>query len=106
MYVPDPVALHDRAAIAGLLRRHSFALLVTAADGAPQASHLPFLYDPGRGAKGGLAAHLARANPQAAKLNQNEPAAERLAAAAALRDAGSAQAREVAALMESLALDP
>ncbi|MCH8999748.1 MAG: FMN-binding negative transcriptional regulator, partial [Proteobacteria bacterium] len=43
MYVPDPFALHDQAAIAGLLRRHGFALLVTAADGAPQASHLPFL---------------------------------------------------------------
>ncbi len=106
MYVPDPVALHDRAAIAGLLRRHSFALLVTAADGAPQARHLPFLYDPARGPKGTLTAHLARANPQAAKLNQNKPAEERLAAAAALRDAGGAQAREVAALMESPALDP
>ncbi len=106
MYVPDPFALDDQAAIAGLLRRHSFALLVTAADGAPHASHLPFLYQTGRGAKGTLTAHLARANPQAAKLNQNKPAAERLAAAAALRDAGGAQAREVAALMEAPALDP
>ncbi len=70
MYVPDPYALHDRAAIAGLLRRHSFALLVTAAGGAPQASHLPFLYDPGLGPKGTLAAHLARANPQAAELER------------------------------------
>ncbi len=106
MYVPDPFALDDQAAIAGLLRRHSFALLVTAAGGAPQASPLPFLYDPARGAKGGLAAHLARANPQAAKLNQNKPAEERLAAAAALRETGVAEAREVAALMESVALDP
>ncbi len=99
MYVPDPFALHDRAAVAGLLRRHSFALLVTTADGAPQASHLPFLYDPGRGPKGTLTAHLARANPQAAEL-------ERLAAAAALCESGGPEAREVAALMESPALDP
>ena len=70
MYVPDPFALHDRAAIAGLLRRHGFALLVTAAGGAPQANHLPFLYDPGRGPKGTLTAHLARANPQAAELER------------------------------------
>ncbi len=70
MYVPDPFALHDQDAIADLLRRHSFALLVTAADGAPQASHLPFLYDPGRGPKGTLIAHLARANPQAAELER------------------------------------
>ena len=213
MYLPDPFALHDQAAIAGLLQRHSFALLVTAAGGAPQASHLPFLYDPGRGPKGRLTAHLARANPQAAelerlaaeggealvvfqgphayvsptwygaapavptwnylavhaygtpeivaeparvravlerlvavhesalpepwsldgqkdtfvatmirgilafeipvarldakaKLNQNKPAEERLAAAAALRETGGAQAQELAALMESPALDP
>ncbi len=99
MYVPDPYALHDQAAIAGLLQRHGFALVVTAADGAPQASHLPFLNDPGRGPKGRLPAHLARANPQAAEL-------ERLAAAAALRESGGPEAREVAALMESPALDP
>ncbi len=70
MYVPDPYVLHDRAAIAGLLQRHSFALLVTAADATPQASHLPFLYDPGRGPRGTLTAHLARANPQAAELER------------------------------------
>ncbi len=34
MYVPDPFALHDQAAIAALLRRHNFALPVTAAGGA------------------------------------------------------------------------
>ncbi len=213
MYVPDPFVLHDQAAIAGLLQRHSFALLVTAAGGAPQASHLPFLYDPGRGPKGRLTAHLARANPQAAalerlaaeggqalvvfqgphayvsprwygaspavptwnylavhaygtpeivaeparvravlerlvavhesglaepwsldgltdtyvsamirgilafeipvarldakaKLNQNKPAEERLAAAAALRESGGPEAQELAALMESPVLDP
>ncbi len=99
MVLPDPFALHDQAAIAGLLRRHSFALPVTAADGAPQASHLPFLNQPGRGPKGRITAHLARANPQAAEL-------ERLAAAAALRETGGAQAREMAALMEAPALDP
>ncbi len=99
MYVPDPYALHDQAAIAGRLRRHGFALLVTAADGAPQASHLPFLYQPGRGPKGRITAHLARTDPQAAEL-------ERLTAAAALRESGGAKAREVAALMEAPALDP
>ena len=163
MVVPDPFALHDQAAIAGRLRRHGFALLVTAADGAPQASHLPFLYQPGHGPKGRLTARLARANPQAAELERlaaeggealvvfqglhayvsprwygaspavptwnylavhaygtpeivaqparvravlERPAEERLAAAAALRETGSAQAREVAALMESPVLDP
>ena len=99
MYVPDPFALHDRAAVAGLLRRHGFALLVTTADGTLQVRHLPFLYDPGRGPKGTLTANLARANPQAAEL-------ERLGAAAALRESGGPEAQGVAALMESPALDP
>ncbi len=97
MYVPDPYALHDQAAIAGLLRRHRFALLVTAAGGAPQANHLPFLYDPGHGPKGRLTAHLARANWQAAELERP---------ATALPDPGDPETREVAALMESPALDP
>ncbi len=98
MYVPDPFVLHDEAAIAALLRCHSFALLVTAAAGAPQASHLPFLFDPRRGPKGTLVAHLARANPQASER-------ERRTAAAALRETGGPQAQEIAALMESLAFD-
>ena len=70
MYVPDPFALHDQAAIAALLRRHGFAPLVTAAAGAPQASHLPLLFDPGRGPKGTLVAHLARANPHGRELER------------------------------------
>jgi transcriptional regulator len=37
---------------------------VTASDGPPQASHLPFLLDPDRGPEGTLLAHMARANPQ------------------------------------------
>ncbi len=57
MVVPDPYAFHDQAAITGRLRRHGFALPVTAA-------------------------------------------------AAALRETGGAQAREVAAPMESPDLDP
>ncbi len=70
MYVPDPFVLRDEAVIAGLLRRYGFALLVTARDGTAQASHLPFLYDPKRGAQGTLAAHVARANPQGAELER------------------------------------
>ena len=64
MYVPDIFALNDADEVARVLRAESFALLVTAADGAPRASHLPFLHDPEAGAKGRLIAHMARANPQ------------------------------------------
>ena len=63
MYVPKTFALSDGAEIAEVIRRHDFALLITAADGPPQATHLPFLYDADRGPHGTLIAHMARANP-------------------------------------------
>ena len=64
MYVPKAFRLDDRERIAEVMRRFDFALLVTATQGQPQASHLPFLYDPASGENGTLLAHMARANPQ------------------------------------------
>jgi len=64
MYTPDIFALTDPAEAGRILREHSFGLLVTAAEGAPMASHLPFLFDADRGPKGTLLCHMARANPQ------------------------------------------
>lgn len=78
MYVPEAFRLGDRARIAEVLQRYDFALLVTAPEGVPQASHLPFLYDPDRGEHGTLLAHMARPNPQwrdfAALAAQNQEA--------------------------------
>lgn len=64
MYVPEAFRLADPQRIAELLRIFDFALLVTAPEGAPQASHLPFLYDADVGENGTLLAHMARPNPQ------------------------------------------
>lgn len=65
MYVPKDFALDDPAQIAAVMKRHAFALLVTAAGGAaPVATHLPFLYDASHGSRGRLRGHMARANPQ------------------------------------------
>lgn len=64
MYVPDHFLLADRARILEIMRRHDFALLVTAPAGRPSASHLPFLLDSEAGEQGMLLAHMARANPQ------------------------------------------
>ena len=62
MYIPAsfredrPEVLHE------IMRRHSFATLVShAADGSLFASHLPFLFDAERNT---LRSHMARANPQ------------------------------------------
>ena len=44
MYVPEAFTVADEAYAHEVIDGHGFALLVTAADGPPQASHLPFLY--------------------------------------------------------------
>ncbi|MEE8507151.1 MAG: FMN-binding negative transcriptional regulator [Kiloniellales bacterium] len=64
MYVPEVFAVVDEAYAREVIDGHGFALLVTAADGPPQASHLPFLLAPEHGPKGTLVAHMVRANPQ------------------------------------------
>jgi transcriptional regulator len=64
MYIPKHFQTGDTAQMHALIRRHNFATLVTQHDGAPFASHVPFLLDTTRGPHGTLLAHLARANPQ------------------------------------------
>jgi transcriptional regulator len=65
MYVPKHFAVPDSSACHKLIAGNSFAELVTVGpDGAPFASHLPFLLDAARGPHGTLVAHMARANPQ------------------------------------------
>ncbi len=63
MYTPRAFAVQDPAALRDLMRRHSFATLITASDGAPIATHLPLMLED-RGEHGTLVGHLARANPQ------------------------------------------
>lgn len=64
MWVPKAFAETDRGRLFDLVRSNSFGLLVTMRDGAPEASHLPFLLDDDRGENGTLIAHMARANGQ------------------------------------------
>jgi predicted FMN-binding regulatory protein PaiB len=63
MYVPNEIALSDKAVIAEVVRRYDFALLATAADGAPQASQLPFLFDPDRAPRGQCQAEPEQVGP-------------------------------------------
>ena len=60
MYIPTAFRADDRAALYDLIDRHGFGTLVTARDGPPFATHLPFLLDRARGV---LLGHVARANP-------------------------------------------
>lgn len=64
MYIPAHFAATDAATLHDIIRQFSFATLVTAADGAPVATHLPFLLDPDQGGHGVLLGHMARANTQ------------------------------------------
>ncbi len=58
MYVPKHFAVTQRDALDRVIRENPFGLLVGALDGAPFATHLPFLLDGDR-----LLAHVARGNP-------------------------------------------
>jgi transcriptional regulator len=64
MYLPKSFKVDDKATLHALMREHSFATLVTQREGAPFATHLPFLLKPEIGERGVLRGHMARANPQ------------------------------------------
>lgn len=64
MYVPDAFREEDTQRLHAFIRDYSFGLLVTVEANAPFASHLPFIFDEKKGAKGMLIGHMARANPQ------------------------------------------
>ncbi len=65
MYIPRHYEEQDPERLLALMRQHGFATLVTVGeDGAPFATHLPFLVEQDSAGATRLHAHLARANPQ------------------------------------------
>lgn len=64
MYVPKSFEVTDPDKLVEVMRRFSFATLITTADGVPFATHLPVLHQPQPGTAGVLVGHVARANPQ------------------------------------------
>jgi transcriptional regulator len=63
MYIPSSFRETAPAKLFAFMERHSFAVLVSDADGVPFASHLPVLLDRSAGPHGCLYGHMARANP-------------------------------------------
>ena len=59
MYMPSEFEEADRETLYQVIRDNNFGLMITAADGAPFVTHLPFLLEGDK-----LIAHMARANPQ------------------------------------------
>jgi transcriptional regulator len=64
MYIPSFNKFEDQQEVIGFMQRYSFATIVTAKDGMPVATHLPFLIQQ-KEDKIILRAHFAKANPQA-----------------------------------------
>lgn len=63
MYTPAAFRETRLAVLHALIRRHSFATLVSMVDAQLCATHLPLLLDATRGEWGTLRGHMARANP-------------------------------------------
>ena len=64
MYRPSHFDISDPAALAEIIRRYSFATVISHDGAAPFATHMPVLFHPEEGAHGTLVTHMARANPQ------------------------------------------
>ena len=64
MYIPDSFNETNPERISALIEGNSFGMLVTAPDGVPFVSHIPFLFKSSTGSPGRLLGHMAKANPQ------------------------------------------
>jgi transcriptional regulator len=67
MYIPSFNSFTDRQEAISFMQRYSFATIVTAANGIPEATHLPFLVKL-QNEKLFLLSHFAKANPQSAQI--------------------------------------
>jgi transcriptional regulator len=64
MYIPEHFKETNPERISALIEGHPFGMLVTAPEGVPFVSHLPFIFERTAGTQGRLLGHMARANPQ------------------------------------------
>ncbi len=68
MYIPKHFEIHDPAVLTDLMRQFSFATLVSVHEGAPFATHMPFVVE----SEQRLSSHIARANPQWSSFAKQE----------------------------------
>ena len=69
MYIPAAFNEPDRNALFDFVELHSFGVLVSQHDGAPYATHLPFLTERNMSEQGCIVSHMARANPHWMQAN-------------------------------------
>jgi len=71
MFIPSINKFEDVGEIVAFMQRYSFATIITAKDGVPFATHLPFIITRVDD-KVILKSHLAKANPQSADIVNNK----------------------------------
>ncbi|MCO5947620.1 FMN-binding negative transcriptional regulator [Mucilaginibacter flavidus] len=71
MFIPSINKFEDIEEIVAFMQRYSFATIITAKDGVPVATHLPFIITRVND-KVILKSHLAKANPQSADIIDNK----------------------------------
>jgi transcriptional regulator len=64
MYCPEHFKETNPERISALIKGNPLGMLITAPDGEPFVSHLPFILESSAGSQGKLLGHMARANPQ------------------------------------------
>jgi len=62
MYIPAHFAITEPAELYRIVQAHPLGMLVTHGEAGLDADHIPFEFDPAKGALGTLTAHVARAN--------------------------------------------
>lgn len=64
MYSPEHFKETNAERISALIKDNPLGMLITAPEGEPFVSHLPFILESSAGSQGKLLGHMARANPQ------------------------------------------
>ena len=63
MFIPKPFREIDKGVLHDLIAANPFGILIGQCDGAPFASHIPFVLDRTAGTNGALIGHVAKNNP-------------------------------------------
>ncbi|MXV14399.1 FMN-binding negative transcriptional regulator [Hufsiella ginkgonis] len=71
MYIPKNYLLTDFAAITSFMQQYSFGTLVSNHENIPEATHIPFVIEV-IGDQVHISSHMARSNPQAARMENQE----------------------------------
>jgi transcriptional regulator len=73
LYIPKHFEETDAGVLQDLIAANPFGILIGQHDGAPYASHIPFVLDPTAGPNGCLFGHVAKSNPHGKMFDGKNP---------------------------------